>query len=128
MKPRRHKKNRVQQRMRPQFVDIVCALFKAYKNGPVPTRELERQLGYGVPGKMRIAPHIEKINENMPPEEIQTIVYSVGKENGYEKNLRDWFKLIYQVLFGDIDGPRMGFFVSFFGVKETVKLIKDKVN
>ena len=64
----------------------------------------------------------------MPPEEIQTIIYSVGKENGYEKNLRDWFKLIYQVLFGDIDGPRMGFFVSFFGVTETVKLIKDKIN
>ena len=41
------------------------------------------------------------------------------QRNGYEKNLRDWFKLIYQVLFGDIDGPRMGFFVSFFGVKET---------
>ena len=75
-----------------------------------------------------LANKIEKISENMPPEEIQTIVYSVGKESGYEKNLRDWFKLIYQVLFGDIDGPRMGFFVSFFGVKETVKLIKDKIN
>ena len=75
-----------------------------------------------------LALKIEKISENMPPEEIQTIVYSAGKENGYENNLRDWFKLIYQVLFGDIDGPRMGFFVSFFGVKETVKLIKDKIN
>ncbi len=75
-----------------------------------------------------LADKIGNMNENMPPEEIQTIVYSVGKENGYEKNLRDWFKLIYQVLFGDIDGPRMGFFVSFFGVKETTKLIKDKIN
>ncbi len=75
-----------------------------------------------------LALKIEKINENMPPEEIQTIVYTVGKENGYEKNLRDWFKLIYQVLFGDIDGPRMGFFISFFGVQETTKLIKDKIN
>ena len=76
----------------------------------------------------KLANEIEKINDNTPPEEIQTIVYSVGKENGYEKNLRDWFKLIYQVLFGDIDGPRMGFFISFFGVQETIKLIKDKIN
>ncbi len=75
-----------------------------------------------------LAKKIETINESMPPEEIQTIVYSVGKENGYEKNLRDWFKLIYQVLFGDIDGPRIGFFISFFGVQETIKLIKDKIN
>ena len=36
----------------------------------------------------------------LKPEEIQTIVYTVGKNNGYAKNLRDWFKLIYQVLFG----------------------------
>ena len=77
---------------------------------------------------INLADKIEKIKDNTPPEEIQTIVYTVGKENGYEKNLRDWFKLIYQVLFGDIDGPRMGFFISFFGVKETIKLIKDKIN
>ena len=43
-----------------------------------------------------------------------------------KKNLRDWFKLIYQALFGDDDGPRMGFFISFFGIKETVELIKNK--
>ena len=77
---------------------------------------------------MNLAIKVEKIKESLSPEEIQTIVYTVGKENGYEKNLREWFKLIYQVLFGDIDGPRMGFFISFFGVKETTKLIKDKIN
>jgi lysyl-tRNA synthetase class 1 len=70
--------------------------------------------------------NLEKLEQNLNPEEIQTIVYSTGKENGYEKNLRDWFKLIYQVLFGEEDGPRMGFFVSFFGLKETIKLINDK--
>ena len=48
-------------------------------------------------------------------------------ENGYDKNLRDWFKLIYEVLFGEKDGPRMGFFISFFGVKETIKLLDDKI-
>ena len=70
---------------------------------------------------------LEKIDQSLSPEEIQTFVYTVGKENGYEKNLRDWFKLIYQVLFGEEDGPRMGFFVSFFGLKETIGLINDKI-
>ena len=72
----------------------------------------------------------EKLNscsESMDPEDIQTIVYSAGKENGYENNLRDWFKLIYEVIFGDENGPRMGFFISFFGVKETIELIKEKI-
>ena len=59
---------------------------------------------------------------------IQIDIYSTGKENGYEKKLREWFILIYEVLFGSEDGPRMGFFISFFGVKETVKLIEEKIN
>ena len=67
------------------------------------------------------------IKQDAKPEEIQTVVYSVGKENGYEKNLRDWFKLIYEVLFGEVDGPRMGFFISFFGIKETINLIEEKI-
>ena len=67
-------------------------------------------------------------NDKMLPEEIQTKIYSVGKENGYQENLRDWFKLIYEVVFGDINGPRLGFFISFFGIQETKKLILEKIN
>jgi len=50
-------------------------------------------------------------------------VYAVGKDNGYKDNLREWFKAIYEIIFGDTDGPRMGFFISFFGIKETIDLI-----
>ena len=70
---------------------------------------------------------LESCNDNMQPEDIQTKIYSVGKENGYKENLRDWFKLIYEVVFGDENGPRMGFFISFFGVNETKELIKNKI-
>jgi len=70
---------------------------------------------------------LEKCNDKMLPEDIQTLIYSTGKENGFEENLRDWFKLIYEVVFGDENGPRMGFFISFFGVSETKQLIRDKI-
>ena len=70
---------------------------------------------------------LEEIDQSLSPEEIQTHVYTVGKENGYEKNLRDWFKLVYEVVFGEKDGPRIGFFISFFGLKETIDLINDKI-
>ena len=70
---------------------------------------------------------LEGCDDKMLPEDIQTIIYSVGKESGYKENLRDWFKLIYQVVFGDDDGPRMGFFISFFGVNETKQLITNKI-
>ena len=71
---------------------------------------------------------LEKCDDDMQPEDIQTNIYTVGKENGYKENLRDWFKLIYEVVFGDENGPRMGFFISFFGVQETKELIKDKIS
>jgi len=70
---------------------------------------------------------LEKCNDEMSPEDIQTFIYSTGKENGYSENLRDWFKLIYEVIFGDENGPRMGFFISFFGVNETKELIMKKI-
>ena len=71
--------------------------------------------------------NLEKCNDQMSPEEIQTLIYSTGKENGYSENLRDWFRLIYEVVFGEENGPRMGFFISFFGVNETKELIMNKI-
>ena len=70
---------------------------------------------------------LKNCNDEMTPEDIQTLIYSTGKENGYSENLRDWFKLIYEVIFGDENGPRMGFFISFFGVNETIRLIENKI-
>ena len=70
---------------------------------------------------------LDQCNDEMKPEDIQTLIYSTGKENGYSENLREWFKLIYEVVFGDENGPRMGFFISFFGVQETKDLIINKI-
>jgi len=70
---------------------------------------------------------LKKVSQNTPAEEIQTKIYTAGKENGYSDNLRDWFKLIYEVCFGEENGPRMGFFISFFGVKETIDLMEKKL-
>ena len=71
---------------------------------------------------------LDQCNDEMSPEDIQTKIYTTGKENGYKDNLRDWFRLIYEVVFGEENGPRMGFFISFFGVKETKQLIEEKIS
>ena len=70
---------------------------------------------------------LKDCKDQMDPEAIQTIVYSVGKDNGYKENLREWFKAIYEIIFGDKDGPRMGFFISFFGIKESIELINKHI-
>jgi lysyl-tRNA synthetase class 1 len=98
------------------FNDVI----KSQKNYKKPNQEEKIALEV-------LVKNLEKCNDQMSPEDIQTLIYSTGKENGYAENLRDWFKLIYQVVFGDENGPRMGFFISFFGVNETKELIMSKI-
>ena len=56
-------------------------------------------------------------------ETIQNEIYAVGKEHGFEP-LRDWFKALYEVLFGVESGPRFGQFAAIFGVRETAALLR----
>ena len=70
---------------------------------------------------------LKGLPQNTDAEKIQTMIYTIGKENGYSEDLRSWFKLIYEVIFGVENGPRMGFFVKFFGLKETIELINEKI-
>ena len=95
------------------FVDIV----KPKKKYRKPNDKEKKAL-------LELVKRLKDCKEGMDPEAIQTIVYSVGKDSGYKENLRDWFKAIYEIIFGDQDGPRMGFFINFFGIKESIELIK----
>jgi lysyl-tRNA synthetase class 1 len=56
-------------------------------------------------------------------EAIQNEVYAVGKDHAFEP-LRDWFKALYEVLFGVESGPRFGAFAAIFGVRETAALLR----
>ena len=60
---------------------------------------------------------LKDTDESLNPEEIQTLVYSIGKKKRLRENLREWFKLIYEVVFGVENGPRMGFFCKIFWTK-----------
>ena len=63
-----------------------------------------------------------KLNKDLKSEEIQTHIYEIGKKHKFN-NLKDFFKLIYQVLLGQEQGPRLGSFIALYGIKRTIKLI-----
>jgi lysyl-tRNA synthetase class 1 len=105
---------------------------------------LDRMVGYAIryyqdfvlPEKKHRAPtdqeraaleDLVKTLESLPAgadaEVIQNQVYEVGKRHGFA-NLRDWFKAMYETLFGQSAGPRMGSFIALYGVRETIALIK----
>ena len=66
---------------------------------------------------------LKEIDHNSTAEEIQTEIYNIGKKH-YLSNLRDFFKIIYQVLLGQDQGPRLGSFIKLFGINETYNLIE----
>ena len=55
-------------------------------------------------------------------EEIQVVVYEVGKAHQFEP-LRAWFSALYEVLLGQTQGPRFGSFVELYGIAETRAMI-----
>ena len=65
----------------------------------------------------------KEVRKDHSAEDIQTMLYEVGKKHKFE-NLKDFFKLVYQVLLGQEQGPRLGSFIKLYGVKETIDSIK----
>ncbi len=59
-------------------------------------------------------------------EELQSMVFAVGKEHAFEP-LRGWFTALYEVLLGASQGPRFGGFIALYGVDETIALIQEKL-
>jgi lysyl-tRNA synthetase class 1 len=70
-----------------------------------------------------LAARLEAHDGATDDETLQTIVFAVGKDHGFDP-LRDWFKALYEVLLGQSQGPRFGGFIALYGVDETVALIR----
>ena len=74
------------------------------------------------------------LSTNAPAEEIQDVVYEVGRREPFldqKKKAKDgkpgvsldWFNMLYQVLLGQEKGPRFGSFVAIYGLQNTVDMI-----
>ena len=79
-------------------------------NEALALRELDEQLA--------------SLSDDVTAEEIQNIVYEIGKSGGFAE-LRDWFKALYETLLGSSQGPRMGSFIALYGVGNSRRLIAE---
>jgi lysyl-tRNA synthetase, class I len=69
-----------------------------------------------------LAAELARLAPETPAEDIQNVIYEVGKRHPFGE-LRAWFGCLYQVLLGQTEGPRFGQFVALYGIAETVALI-----
>jgi lysyl-tRNA synthetase class 1 len=66
------------------------------------------------------------------PEDIQNVVYDVGRREPWTKENKDgsigvslaWFNTLYEILLGEPQGPRFGSFVALYGIEDTRQLIE----
>ncbi|QNA87099.1 lysine--tRNA ligase [Sphingomonas sp. So64.6b] len=89
-----------------------------------PTLKRRKPEGVEVAALERLDADLAALPNGATAEEIQNIVYEIGKTGGFE-NLRDWFKALYETLLGAEQGPRMGSFIALYGIPNTRKLIAE---
>ena len=107
----------------PSLDGLVGHAIRYYKDFVKPTKK------YRAPNEVEhqaITALIEALSvlpDDAEASDIQTQVYEVGKTFGFDP-LRDWFKALYEILFGQSQGPRMGSFIALYGVEESIALMR----
>ena len=71
---------------------------------------------------------INKIDESAVADDFQSAIFSVGKNSQFKDDIKSFFKLIYEVVFGQENGPRLGSFIKIYTKKKSVELFKSKLN
>lgn len=109
----------------PEFLKkmVVCGI-NYYHNFIRPNKK------FRIPSEQEKAAMLELADDlpqykNKSTEEVQSFVYSIGKNHNIELKL--WFQGLYEVLLGASQGPRFGSFIVLYGIDETVDLIRRKL-
>jgi len=97
-----------------------------YRDFVAPTRARRAPTAHERPAFEELADMLDLLPEDSTAEKVQDEVYEVGKRHGFA-NLRDWFRALYEVLFGQAQGPRMGSFAQLYGLRETARLIRRSI-
>jgi lysyl-tRNA synthetase class 1 len=109
---------------RDKELDTLISLAVNYYNEKIsPTKKYREPSPTEKKGIVELIEALSKLDDSVTSDEIQSIVFSIGKNLEYE-NLRDWFKGLYETVLGQSDGPRMGSFIKLYGVQSTKALLE----
>ncbi|MEG3087565.1 lysine--tRNA ligase [Sphingomonas sp. PB4P5] len=113
----------------PALDDLIGYALAYGRDFVTPTLKRRAPEGIEVAALERLDADLAGLAADARPEDIQNIVYEIGKSQfgdagGFE-NLRDWFKALYETLLGSEQGPRMGSFIALYGIDNTRKLIAE---
>ncbi len=106
-----------------QLANYAIEYYKDFiANSRIPTKPTEQQ----VIVLEKLKTELQKLAEGTGAEAIQNVVFEVGKQY-HPGDAKAWFKTLYNVLFGADSGPKMGSFISLYGIENTISLINERI-
>jgi lysyl-tRNA synthetase class 1 len=107
----------------PGLEKLVGFALRYYQDFVVPTKKYRAPDDKERAALEDLAAQLESLGDERDGTLVQNVVYEVGKAHGFEP-LRAWFAALYEVLFGESQGPRFGSFAALFGCAETAAMIR----
>lgn len=104
--------------------DMIVRALRYNRDFVVPTLEYALPEDEFLPSLAQFREFLEQY-EGSDADEIQNACYQAGKDHGVK--LGKWFATLYRLLLGQKRGPRIGTFVSLYGVQETLDLIERRL-
>lgn len=111
----------------PEIATLIDLALAYNRDFIAPTLHRRRPEGGEVAALQKLDTELAALPSGASAEDIQNIVYEIGKAGGFD-NLRDWFKALYETLLGSSAGPRMGSFIALYGIENTRKLIGEALS
>ena len=110
-----------------KFDKLVDLSINYYKKRVLPFKNFRLPNEFEIQSIKSLLTSLKILDNETSSEDIQSIVFKVGKESGYE-NLREWFSCLYETALGQSSGPRMGGFIKLYGINKSIKLLEDVIN
>jgi len=77
---------------------------------------------------LEVVKSISLLDESAEADDFQSAIFSVAKNSNYKDDIKTFFKLIYEVVFGQENGPRLGSFTKIYTKNKTIELINSKLD
>ena len=106
----------------PELDRLIGHALAYHRDFIAPTLMRRAPEGVEIEALRRLDAELAALPADASAEDIQNIVYEIGKTGGFAE-LRDWFRALYETLLGSSQGPRMGSFIRLYGIANTRNLI-----
>ncbi len=106
----------------PFLDDLIKHALAYYRDFVKPTKEYRKPTEQERAALDELYEALGKLEASAAADVIQTEVFEVGKKHNFTE-LRAWFGALYEILFGQKEGPRMGSFIALYGIENMRALI-----